>query len=330
MKLYRKYTLLLISFGLFLGLSECQAVEKKSVGPADRASFGNARLTGRLGDDRLVECSGMDTSLASDNLIWAINDNGHGPFIYALRFDGRSMGRVLVVGAQNRDWEGMDTFLWQGRPMILIADFGDNRERYTTHTLYVVEEPEFEGEPFGESSNVKLAWRIDFSYPDQNHDAESVFVDATLAKIFVLTKRDNPPLLFELPLKPPDHPIVAKKVAAVKHIPAPSEKDMMQKFGKYRSQPTSLDISPDGRQAVVLTYKHAYIFNRNDDDPWAVALTKYPQTLRLPHPRDRSDFRQREAVCFVDGGKALLTTSEGKSAAIFRIKNSRHLDYHLP
>jgi hypothetical protein len=46
------------------------ADEKKSVPPADKALFGNAQLTGRLGDDRLVECSGMDISLATGNLIW--------------------------------------------------------------------------------------------------------------------------------------------------------------------------------------------------------------------------------------------------------------------
>ena len=104
--------MLLVCFSLFFGLNASLADEKKSVPPADKALFGSAQLIGRLGDDRLVECSGMDTSLANDNLIWAINDSGHGPFIYALRIDGRSMGRVLVVGAQNRDWEGLDTFFW--------------------------------------------------------------------------------------------------------------------------------------------------------------------------------------------------------------------------
>ncbi|MGD8447401.1 MAG: hypothetical protein PVI94_28125, partial [Desulfobacterales bacterium] len=141
MKIYRHHLLLFVCFSLFFSVNGSLADEKKTVPPADKVSFGNAKLTGRLKDDRLVECSGMDISLAADNLIWAINDNGHGPFIYALRTDGRSMGRVLVVGAQNRDWEGLDTFFWQGRPMILIADFGDNQEQYDTHTLYIVEEP---------------------------------------------------------------------------------------------------------------------------------------------------------------------------------------------
>jgi hypothetical protein len=320
MKIYCKYLPLLVGFSLFFGLNGSLADKKKSVPLADKALFGNAQRSGRLGDDRLVECSGIDTSLAAGNLIWAINDNGHGPFIYALRIDGRSMGRVLVVGAQNRDWEGLDTFLWQGRPMILIADFGDNQQQHDTHTLYIVEEPKLEGEGFSESSTVKLAWRIVFSYPDHKHDAEAVSVDAAGGKVLILTKRDNPPLLFELPLIPSDDPIVAKKTAAVRQIPPPSGEDLLHKYGKYRSQPTALDLSPDGRQAVVLTYKHAYIFNRESLDSWAAALSGQPQTIPLPLPQDRSDFRQREAICFVAGGRALLITSEGHGAGIFRLE----------
>jgi hypothetical protein len=309
MKIYRNHLLLLVCFSLFFSVNGSLADEKKSVPPADKALFGNAQLTGRLGDDRLVECSGMDISLAcsgmdislaAGNLIWAINDNGHGPFIYALRIDGRSMGRVLVVGAQNRDWEGLDTFFWQGRPMILIADFGDNQEQHDTHTLYIVEEPELEGERYSESSAVKLAWRIVFSYPDHKHDAEAVSVDAAGGKVLILTKRDNPPLLL---------------------IPPPSDEDLLQNYGKYRSQPTALDLSPDGRQAVVLTYKHAYIFNRKSHNSWAAALSGHPETVHLPLPQDQSDFRQREAICFMAGSRALLITSEGHGAGIFRLEN---------
>ena len=113
---------------------------------------------------------------------------------------------------------------------------------------------------------------------------------------------------------------VAKKAAAVRQIPPPSDEDLLQKYGKYRSQPTALDLSPDGRQAVVLTYKHAYLFNRERHNSWAAALSGQPQTIPLPLPQDRSDFRQREAICFVAGGRALLITSEGHGAEIFRLE----------
>ena len=320
MKIYLKYLLILVCFNLFSGLNASLADEKESVPPANRALYGNAQKVGRLGDDRLVECSGMDTSSVAGNLIWAINDNGHGPFIYALRTNGRSLGRVWVIGARNRDWEGLDTFFWQGRPMILIADFGDNRQQHDTHTLYIVEEPVLEGERFRESSAVKLAWRIVFSYPDGKHDAEGVSVDAAEGKVLILTKRDNPPLLFELPLIPPDKPVFAKKAAAVTQIPPPSDEDLLQRHGRYRSQPTALDLSPDGRHAVVLTYKHAYLFKRAGHDSWATAFSGHPQTVLLPLPSDRRDFRQREAICFVGGDRALLITSEGQGAGIFRLE----------
>ena len=110
MKIHVKYLWVLVCFCLFFGLNCIWADEKKLPPLTDRAPFGAAQLVGRLEDDRLVECSGMDTSLAADNLFWAINDGGHDPFIYALGIDGRSRGRVLVVGAENRDWEGLDTF----------------------------------------------------------------------------------------------------------------------------------------------------------------------------------------------------------------------------
>jgi hypothetical protein len=105
----------------------------------------------------------------------------------------------------------------------------------------------------------------------------------------------------------------------VGQIPPPSDEDLLQKYGKYRSQPTALDLSPDARQAVVLTYKHAYIFNRENHISWAAALSGQPETIPLPLPQDRSDFRQREAICFMAGGRALLVTSEGHAAGIFRL-----------
>jgi hypothetical protein len=319
MKRYAIFLWGLVGLCLFFGVNCTWADGEKSIPRTDRLPFADAQLVGRLEDDRLAECSGMDISLAADNLFWAINDSGNGPFIYALGIDGRSRGRVLVAGAENRDWEGLDTFFWQGRPMILIADFGDNNEEQDSHTLYIMEEPRLSGERFGDSAAVEVTWRIVFSYPDRKHDAEAVAVDTAGGKVLVLTKRDDPPALFELPLVPhsTDLSVVAHKIAEVSRIPPPSKEDLLQKYGKYRSQPTALDLSPDGLQAVVLTYKHAYLFNRRHLDSWAAALSGYPILIPLPLPQDRRDFRQREAICFAPDGQSLVVTSEGSGAGIF-------------
>lgn len=280
----------------------------------------SAHRIGWLEDDRLVECSGIDISLSSDNRLWAINDGGHGPFVYAMALNGKSLGRVSIHGARNRDWEGIDTFIWKGRPMILIADFGDNMQRHDTHTLYIIEEPNPNGEKYGESAEVEVAWHIVYSYPDRKHDAEGVAVDAKNRKVYVLTKRDNPPILFELPLVPSSKSqrIMAKKIAEVAQIPPPSNQDLDYKYGKYRSQPTALDFSPDGRHAAILTYKHAYLFNRKGSDSWADTLMAQPRVILLPLPQNQIDLIQREAICFTSGSHTLIVTSEGLGAGVFK------------
>ena len=298
-------------------METCLADQIETNTPNTRSLFGKAQLIGKIEDSRLVECSGMDASSTARNLFWAINDSGNGPFIYALRSDGSSMGRVQVIGAQNRDWEGLDTFIWKNRSMILIADFGDNKEKYAAHILYIVEEPTSKDQGFADGTVVEIAWQIEFSYPERNHDAEGVAVDVESEKVLILTKRDKPPLLFALPLIPPNDHVIAKKITAVQHIPAPTTEDRQRQYGKYRSQPTALDISPDGRHAVVLTYKHAYLFTRQYSGSWLEAFSGHPITIPLPLPEDRLDLRQREAICFTPDGKSLLVTSEGSAAAIY-------------
>jgi len=287
-----------------------------------QATYGRVHFQGNLEHDRLVECSGMDTSLANTNLLWAINDSGDGPFIYALGHDGSNRGRIIIHNADNRDWEGLATFFWQDRPMILIADFGDNDEKHNNHTLYVIEEPKVLGDRINESTVIEVAWKIVFSYPDNKHDAESVAVDTNSGKVLVLTKRDNPPLLYELPLIPPSlgDPVTALRLTELRNIPPPSSDDLKLKYGMFRSQPTDMDISPDGLRIVVLTYKHAYMFERKRQDSWARALKEPPILIPLPLPQDRKDIRQREAICFSSDGKDLFVTSEGKKAGLYRLE----------
>ena len=307
-----------------IAIISCAQAEERTVSRvADPAPFGPARKVGFFQDKRLTECSGLDASPINPDLFWAVNDGGNGPYLYALGGDGRSRGRVRVAGARNRDWEGLATFVHEGRSMILIADFGDNRERHDTHILYGIEEPPLIGEEYPESATVKPAWRTLFSYPDGNHDAEAIAVDSAGESVLILTKRDAPPLLFEVDLKsiPPDAPVTARKIAEVDRIPPPSLTDLAQKYGLVYSHPTGMDLSSDGRRAVVLTYKHAYLFSRGREETWATAFSGKPIQVPLPHPRDHVDFRQREAICFTLDGNALMVTSEGKNAGMYRLNS---------
>ena len=279
--------------------------------------YGPAQLVGRIEDPQLVECSGMDISRSTPGLFWAINDGHRSPFLFAVGENGRKLGRVWVKGAENRDWEAIDTFQWQGRPMILIADFGDNYRRYDTHTLYIVDEPKLTGNRFEKPAMTTVLWSITFTYPDSRHDAEGVAVDLNNRIILILTKRDNPPLLFKVPLIPSDTDriIVAEKISSL-DLPGQEKNGL---FSKYANQPTALDISNDGLRAVVLTYTDAYLLTRGPKDSWAQAFSSRPMRIVLPKPHEFWELRQREAVFFGQDQKTIFVTSEGKGAGIFRL-----------
>jgi hypothetical protein len=308
--------------GAVWSLTLSSAAGQDTLLPTQAPRFGDPKMVGRIASDRILECSGIDASTRADDLLWAINDGGHGPFLYALGEDGRHRGRVKIVGAGNRDWEGIDTFVWQGRSMILIADVGDNHRRHDRHTLYIIAEPYLAGERLQQSATVNVAWRIDFTYPGSRHDAEGVAVDTAAKQVLILTKRDTPPLLFALPLSGSStgRVVAARRVAVLDQIPPPSNQDRQYPFGELRSQPTALDLSADGRMLVVLTYKHAYLFSRGAAVSWATALKRQPVLLRLPLPEDHPDLRQREAICFSLDAMSLLVTSEGRHPGIYALE----------
>lgn len=313
--------LMVLTIFSFIHCQYLQGGDPPPVDPPERQA-GVTMKTGSIASNLLVECSGIDVSMIREDLLWAINDSGDGPYLYAVGIDGRDRGRIKIAGAVNRDWEDLATFKWQGRAMILVADVGDNRERHGTYRFYIVEEPHLSGERFDPSMVTRVAWTIVFTYPDQAHDAEAVTVDPIGGQILFLTKRDIPRLLFSLPLKPAaaDDPLVARRIAAIDQIPPPTADDLLYPYGRFRSQPTAMDLSLDGLKMVVLTYKHAYLFNRTAGDPWEVISSAPPIVIPLPPPQAIHGFGQREAACFSRDADGLLITSEGQHAAIYQFK----------
>ncbi len=263
---------------------------------------------GRLQSPKIDEASGLARSERRDDLLWVINDDGK-PELHAIDTRGAKLGRVEVRKSNNSDWEDLAPFVLDDDPYLLIADVGDNDRKRKDVTLYVVKEPKHT------ENKTKADWRIDFSYPEGPRDAEAVAVDTANERVLVLTKRDIPAVLYEVPLLPEsDERQLAKRIGTITTLPQPSRRDVQNAphSDDWYWQPTAMDISPDGRLLTVLTYGGVYLYRRTADEDWIDALQRKP--LVLGTTRNRA----AESIAFGADGVTIFITTEGRHAPVVR------------
>ncbi len=266
-------------------------------------------LVGQLQNPKIDEASGLARSQRYPDVFWVANDDGPS-VLYAIDSTGKDLGRVTVKDASNRDWEDLASFTLEGVPYLIAADIGDNDGARKDVRLYVIEEPE------AGDDKVKPAWRIEFTYPEGPRDAESVAVDVDNERVLVLTKRDVPALLYALPLRPGTKKrIDAERLGVVASLPQPSRSDLefASRVNSWHWQPTSMDISADGTNAIVLTYGGVYLYPRSPGRDWIEALQQPPRVV------SRSGNRQAESVAFDRTGDYIFITIEQRHAPLFRL-----------
>jgi hypothetical protein len=278
--------------------------------PDARGGYVRAAVAGTLQSPAIVEASGLAHSRRQAETLWVINDGGEGPVLHAVSPDGDALGTVRVAGAENRDWEDLAAFSYEGSPWLLIADVGDNGGIRDYLTLYVVPEPD----P-ADGGEVTPAWSIRYTYPDGPHDTEAVAVDPVAGSIYVLTKRTEPAELHRLPLRPAtgDAVLTSTLVAGVDSLPGRDEAGgLLAAAVPYHWQPTGMDIAADGSALVILTYADVYYYPRRPEEAWPEALARAPRPLGMPL------VPIAEAVAFDERGRSLFITAEGRHAPLLR------------
>ena len=266
-------------------------------------------LAGRLENKAIDEASGIARSQRQRGVYWLVNDSGK-PRLHAVDGHGRKLGQVKLDDAKNVDWEDIASFVLNGIPYLLVADIGDNDNKRRDVTIYVVEEPKTD------QDEAEVAWSFDFSYPNGSRDAEALTVDIDNERILVLTKREIPAVLYELPLRPTtDDRQRAKPLGVVRSLPQPSRQDVefAPATKNWYWQPSGMDISADGRAAVILTYRGVFYYRRRADELWIDALQKRPA------PISAGDFSKAESVAFSPDGRSVYVTFEDPNAILLRI-----------
>lgn len=267
---------------------------------------------GKLQSTAIREASGLARSTSRNDLLWILNDGGSPAALHAVGLDGSDLGHVQLPGLRNFDWEDLASFEHDGRSWLLIADIGDNFAIRRQVTLYVVEEPD------ATDQTAEAAWQVSFRYPDGPRDAEAVAVDAAEGRAYILAKRTIPAELYTVSLRPDassmDSVMTAEYLGPVASIPQPTAGDLERALREqdWHWQPTAMEFSPDGRMAVILTYRAAYLYQRDENQAWIDALQQAPEVF------DLGDIQEAEAISL--GNSTIFVTVEALHAPLYRIQ----------
>jgi len=192
----------------------------------------------------------------------------------------------------------------------MVADIGDNDLRHKTRTLFFLKEPK------AGKDKTTVDWEVRFKYPNGRRDAEAAAVDIENQRALVLSKRDLPPQLYEVPLRTDsDDKVIARWLGAIESLPKPSRQDVefAPKTRDWHWQPTGMDISQDNRAAVIMTYRAVYYYLRRPGQTWFEALNNKPIRIGL------GNFRNAEAVAFADDRRTVMVTGENKHSLLIRV-----------
>ena len=265
---------------------------------------------GRLEDPEIREASGLARSQRQPGVLWTINDSGAQEVLYAIDHSGADLNHTRLKKSKNKDWEDLASFTLDGDPYLMVADIGDNAAKRKSRRLYFLKEPKA-----GKKSTT-VDWEVEFEYPNGPRDAEAAAIDIENERVLILSKRDIPPVLYEVPLRTADdNKVTAKWLGTMNGLPKPTRRDVefAPKTKDWHWQPSSMDISADNAAAVVLTYRAVYYFLRRPGQSWFEALNTRPIRISL------GNFKNAEAVAFVDEKRTVMVTGENRNSLLLRV-----------
>lgn len=278
------------------GGSRGAAEEASADASSDRIAYGEPRRLAHLADRAITESSGLAASRRHAGVFWTHNDSGDGPFVYALSRQGEDLGTCRLNDVYATDWEDMASVTRGGTSYLLLADIGDNLEDRQQCQIHIIREPDVGTKEEPVRTTVEVLHRIAFSYEDGPRDCEAVAVAPADGTILLVDKLVGN--VYTLPW--PKAAKEAKETAEAK-----DELQTARLIGEVPIRGvTAMDLSPDGRRIVLLTYGDAFEYVRRPSESWAEAVKREPRRIRMPSRR------KGEAIAYGPAGRDLYLTSE--------------------
>lgn len=261
--------------------------------------YGPPRKLANLANKAITESSGIACSRNQPGVFWTHNDSGNDARLYAFDRKGRDLGSCLLDGVEAFDWEDIASYTLDGKNYLLVGDIGNNGLNADVQLLHLVEEPPLDPQSGLKVKRVPVVQTIHLAYEDKPRNCEALGVDPVTRTVLLVSKEKKPEshvYALAWPKGDPKKVHTARKIATLK-LPLV----------------TGMDISPDGRRAVVGTFRHGYEFHRGAGEDWAAAFARKPVEIELP------ERVQGEAICYGPDGKTLYLTSERRPTPLWEV-----------
>lgn len=285
---------------LFFLYSFCllQACAQSAGKLPDNPYFSGPEKTGKLGDDRLDEASGIASSHVKNNFYWLHNDSGDKARLFLMKKDGTAAG-VASFDELVLDCEDIASGIgYRPGNYVYLGDIGDNHAFRTQLAIYVFEETAL-FKAAQKQDKIKHYLKTILQYPDGPKDAETLMIDPHDSLLYIVSKREKNVHVYTATLKEIfTQPVVTLHQRAV--IP--------------HTYITAGDISADGREILLKNYDSIFYWKRNLQEPVYETLKK--PAIQLGYKKEK----QGEAICFTTGNNGFITTSEGKHEPIYFYK----------
>ena len=262
-------------------------------GPATCPVHEAPRSVGRLESAALDEASGLVASRSNTDVLWANNDSGDTPRLFALATTGRHLGTYSLATATARDWEDIAIARVDGRDMLYAADIGDNDRLHATVTVYRAPEPTVAADQTPVDLTLTEVESFELQYPDGPHNAETLIIDPISLDLYIVTK-------------------VASGAAQVFRGAAPLSTSVTTTLEQVATLPAPIsvlitggDVTVDGSAVYLRTYGAVRSWPRLPATPLWNAFLALP--CEQPSPAET----QGESLALAPDGTGFYTVSEG-------------------
>lgn len=271
------------------------------------AAWSDPQMLGTLDIAVLPEASGIEIP-DDDSRLYVMND-GTTPVFDVMQLDGSGGSRVRISGFRPLDLEDLALGPCGTQQCLYLGDIGDNATRRDgVQFALVAERKDYPDE-------VSPLRVVRATYPDGPRDAEAMAVDAN-GDLWVVTKtpfrQAAPAEIYRLSAAA----LAGEGVQTLEFRGKIPTTDLGQGADSRRVA-TGMDIAPDGRRFVFITYDVAleFAFAPGGELP---ASWREGENFRVITP---APLIQLESIAYTDDGRSVVYTTEsvqGSPAPIFR------------